>query len=81
VQRVAEFLKWMALEFAWSQPTAWRFMNVAKQFTLSNLHNLEIDVSALYLIAAPKTPEPVRAKVIRRADQGEPVSHAGGVVC
>jgi hypothetical protein len=28
-----------------------------RRIKLSNLNNLEIDVSALYLIAAPKTPD------------------------
>ncbi|HEY1495410.1 MAG TPA: DUF3102 domain-containing protein, partial [Candidatus Solibacter sp.] len=58
-----QFLEWIEREFAWSQPSAWRFMNVFEQFKLSNLNNLEIDVSALYLIAAPSTPEALRAEV------------------
>jgi Protein of unknown function (DUF3102) len=36
------FLGWIEKEFAWSQPTAWRFMNVFEQFKLSNLNNLQI---------------------------------------
>jgi hypothetical protein len=32
---------------------------------------LKIDVSALYLIAAPRTPEPVRAAAMSRAENGE----------
>ncbi len=35
------------------------------RFKLSNLSNIDIDVSALYPSAAPSTPEPVRAEVMR----------------
>jgi hypothetical protein len=50
-------------------------MYVYEQFKINNLLNLEIDVSALYLIAAPKTPEPVRAEAVKRAAKGERVTH------
>lgn len=72
-----QFLEWIEREFAWNRMSAERFMRVHEQFKMHNLCNLEIDVSALYLIAAPSTPEPVRAEVIRRSEGGEPVSHAG----
>ena len=36
---------------------------------------MEIDVWALYLIAAPKTPEPIRAEAVKRAEKGERVTH------
>jgi hypothetical protein len=72
-----KFLEWIEREFGWSQPSAWRFMNVHEQFKLSNLNNLQIDVSALYLIAAPKTPEPVRSQIIARAENGERVTFSG----
>ena len=55
-----QFLDWIEREFAWSQQHASRFMHVHEQFKLRNLSNLEIDVSALFLIAAPSTPEQVR---------------------
>ena len=72
-----QFLEWIEREFAWSQFSADRFMNVYDRVKCSNLQHLEIDASALYLIAAPSTPEPVREEVIRRAENGEPVNHAG----
>jgi Protein of unknown function (DUF3102) len=62
-----QWYPWLETEFGWSAVTAWRFMNVFKQIKLSTVNNLEIDVSALYLIAAPKTPEPVRKEIIERA--------------
>jgi hypothetical protein len=70
------FLEWIDREFAWSQQSASRFMQVHEQFKLRNLGNLQIDVSALYLIAAPSTPEPVRTEMIRQAELGEKVTHA-----
>lgn len=48
------------LKFGWSAKTAERLMAVYEQSKVNNLCNLEIDLSTLYLIAAPKTPEPVR---------------------
>ena len=66
-----KFLAWIETEFGWGRSTAENFMNVFQRVKLPNFGNLEIDVSALYLIAAPKTPEPVRAEVMRRAASGE----------
>jgi Protein of unknown function (DUF3102) len=69
-----KFLEWIEREFAWSEWSARRFMTVHERFKTSNLTDLEIDVSALYLIAAPKTPEPVRGEVMRRAEAGERIT-------
>lgn len=38
--------------------------------------NLTVDVSSLYLLAAPSTPPKVRETVIARAEAGEKISHA-----
>ena len=46
------------------------------QFKSANFADLAIDVSALYLIAAPSTPEPVRQEVVNRAKSGEPMTRA-----
>lgn len=69
------FLKWIEREFAWKKWTAEQFMKVHRQFKSVNFTNLEIDVSALYLIAAPKTPEPVRREAVKIAMSGEHVTH------
>jgi hypothetical protein len=71
-----EFLDWIEREFGWDARTARNFMTVHERFKTANFANLEIDVSALYLIARPSTPEPVRAEVMRRAQNGESVSKA-----
>ena len=55
-----QFMEWIEREFAWSQRAAYRFMEVHEHVKVANLASLEIDASALYLIAAPSTPEPVR---------------------
>ena len=70
------FIEWIKGEFEWARTTAWRFMEVAEKMPRSNLEHLDIDVSALYLIAAPSTPAPVREEAIRRATSGEHVTHA-----
>jgi len=70
------FLTWIKAEFQWKKSSAENFMLVYQNVKLPNFGNLEIDVSALYLIAAPKTPEPVRAEVIHRLDMGEKVTHS-----
>ncbi len=70
---------WLHSEFAWTDRTAQRLMQVYEAFKSDNLSDLSIDVSALYLIAAPKTPEPVRQEIIYRAQTGEHITHAKAV--
>ncbi len=67
---------WLEAEFAWSNDTAKRFMSVARQFETRNLHDLNIAPSALYLLAAPSTPEPARIEALERAEAGETITHA-----
>jgi Protein of unknown function (DUF3102) len=73
--RHGQFLKWIESEFGWSERKAENFMAVHARFKSANFAGLQIDISALYLIAAPSTPEPVRTEAIRRAEHGEHVSH------
>ena len=65
------FLPWIEAEFGMSQPTASRFMNVAraygdKVFTVNSL-----DPGALYELAAPKTPPEVREEIERMIEAGD----------
>ena len=75
------FVRWIEHEFAWSRMTAnklmqvYEFLKCKEYLQTEKLGTLDVDVSALYLIAAPKTAEPVRNEVIRRAEAGEPVTH------
>ena len=70
------FLNWLKTEFNWSEPTAQRFMQVARQFKSINLMNLEIAPSALYILSAPSTPDVVREEAISRAQAGENITYS-----
>lgn len=69
------FLNWLKIEFNWSEPTAQRFMQVARQFKSINLMNLSIAPSALYILSAPSTPDSVREEAISRAQAGEKITY------
>jgi hypothetical protein len=71
-----QWLPWLKGSFGWSQRAAYNFISVYEASKLANFANLEIDVSALYLIAAPATSAPVLQEVIRRAEAGEPMTRA-----
>src|SRR6185503_9709278 len=51
------FGEWLGAEFEWTPMTAQRFMQVATQFKNNNLLDLNFAPSALYLLAAPGTPD------------------------
>lgn len=53
---------WLRAEFDWDGRTAYRFINVATNF--DNLSGLSIAPSALYLLAAPSTPEAARIEAL-----------------
>ena len=70
------YLAWLDAEFPWRQTTALRMMDVAKAFKSAKLADLPIDVSALYLLAAPSMPAKVREEFVTKAEAGTPVTHA-----
>lgn len=71
------WLPWLDAEFGWTDRQAERFIRVYAAFESDNLSNLApIDVSALYLLAAPSTPEPAREAVKETAAEGQPVKHS-----
>lgn len=70
-----KFINWLKFEFSWSVSTATKFMQVSEQFKFVNFTNLNINASALYLIAAPSTPDEVRSEVLRLASNGENISY------
>jgi protein gp37 len=49
-------------------------MQVADRFKSVNLTDLRLDVSSLYLLAAPSTPAAARAEAVARAQDGEALS-------
>lgn len=71
-----QFLVWLEAEYDWHRDTANKFMQVAKQFGSVEMSQLStFDVSALYQLAAPSTPEPARSEAIARAKAGESISY------
>jgi|GEM_PF-1885323 len=70
------FEAWLRAEFNWGQWTARKFMQVTRQFKTVNFTDLSINASALYLLAAPSTPEAVRQEALERAGQGEVMTRA-----
>lgn len=74
-----EFGKWLRAEFAWSEQTARQFMHVASwalQTKSTNFVDLSIAASALYLLAAPSTPNDAREEALERANLGETINHS-----
>ena len=71
-----KFINWLKFEFDWSASTATRFMQVKEQFKFVKLTNLHIAASALYLLAAPSTPQQARTEALERASVGEVISRS-----
>jgi len=67
------WLPWLRSEFAWSADTAGRFMAVARRIP-DIPHGAEFDARALYLLAAPSTPQSVRDEMIEDARTGTPIT-------
>jgi Protein of unknown function (DUF3102) len=71
-----DWLPWLRREFAWSERTARNYITVYEALAdkSANVADLSIDLSSLYLIAAPSTPPEASAEVIGRAGAGESLS-------
>ncbi|MBV9386116.1 MAG: DUF3102 domain-containing protein [Chroococcidiopsidaceae cyanobacterium CP_BM_ER_R8_30] len=68
------FLDWIEAEFEWSYPTAARFIQVANAF--SKIYQIDkFAPSALYLLAAPSTPETAREEALALAKAGEHITY------
>ena len=59
-----KFGEWLQAEFEWSLSAATKFMQVGERFKNVNFTNLSVAPSALYLLAAPSTPEEAREEAI-----------------
>ena len=69
------FGSWLETEFEWSQDTASNFINVAKKFgNLPNFSEFDMAASALYMLAAPSTPDAARDEALARAKAGESIT-------
>ena len=72
-----QFLAWLEAEFGWHRGTANRFMQVADAFSAVEMSQIAtFAASALYLLAAPATPETARAEALERAAAGEAITHS-----
>lgn len=67
---------WLKAEFKWDERTARNFMSVADKFRSENFADLDFAPSALYLLAAPSTPEEALQSALELAEKGETISHA-----
>ena len=73
-----QFEAWLNVEFGWSRRTAYNFINVYEAFPeRANFTQVDIAASALYLLAAPSTPQTIRNEFMQRACKGEKVTHSG----
>ena len=69
-----EFRIWLKSEFDWSVSAANKFMHVSQRFHLDDLEEVEISPSALYMLAAPSTPQEVRTQALTKAKQGQTIT-------
>lgn len=70
------FEAWLETEFGMSRRTAYNFIGVYERFAnRANFAQLDIAASALYLLAAPSTPDAAREEALRRAESGERITH------
>lgn len=71
-----QFETWLKAEFGWSRRTADNFINVYETFgNRANLAQIDIATSALYLLAAPSTPENLREQYLQEAKTGKRITH------
>ncbi|MHC5747338.1 MAG: DUF3102 domain-containing protein [Nostoc sp.] len=71
-----QFETWLKAEFGWSRRTAYNFINVYETLAeRANFAQIDIATSALYLLAAPSTPQNVREEFLQRAHEGETITH------
>ncbi len=71
-----QFEAWLKAEFGWSHRTAYNFINVYEAFgNPANFAEIDIAVSALYLLAAPSTSQENREQFVQRARAGEKITY------
>lgn len=71
-----EFRNWLKTEFNWSISSATKFMQVSEQFKNVNFTHFNFATSALYILAAPSTPENAREYAIQLASRGENITYS-----
>jgi hypothetical protein len=69
------FDKWLKAEFGWSRRTAYNFIKVYEAFPeRATVAQVNIAASALYQLSSPSTSKEVRAKFIKKAQDGRKVT-------
>ena len=69
-----QFKAWLAAKTPFSRPTAYRLMQAAGAFPVSQIETW--DASALYLLAQPACPPEARALALQHAEDGTRVTHS-----
>jgi hypothetical protein len=76
------WLPWIESEFGWSDQTARRFIHLFEQSRdpkFNTLLNSDLPLSALYRLAAPKTPPEAVSEIAGRVEAGEKLDTAAVV--
>lgn len=60
------WLSWLEREFAWTEMTATRFINVFQMSKTTHVLDLDVPLGGLYLLAAPSTPQAARDEIANR---------------
>lgn len=71
-----QFRNWLKTEFNWSVSSATKFMQVSEQFKNVNFTHFNFATSALYVLAAPSTPETAREHALQLASRGENITYS-----
>ena len=75
-----KFLAWASEAFGWSPATIYRYIEIfefMRTGNFLNLRKLDLDLSSLYLLAAPSTTDEARAEVVEQATTGtKKLTHA-----
>jgi hypothetical protein len=74
--KYGQFEAWLKAEFGWSRRTAYNFINVYETFRdRTNLAQVNIATSALYLLASPSIPSDLRQQYLEQAQSGQRLNH------
>lgn len=71
-----KFGTWLHNEFHWSAATATKMMQAAQRFKNVDFTDLSFSPSAIYLLAAPSTPQEARTEALARAHQGQAITYS-----
>jgi hypothetical protein len=69
------FLQWVETEFSWKKSNVYDMINAAEAFGMASEIRNKFDASAMYVLAAPKTPPAAREYAIGLARDGEYITH------